>query len=204
MSKGGFMKDAVILFVITLIAGVCLGGVYTITKEPIAKAQQEAKEAAYRAVFPGDYQFSSSDEIAAAIPAANEALAGMGYGNVLVSEAVEVVDGSGAAVGSVVSATSKDGFGGAVSISVGIDLDGTVKGIEFLSLSETPGLGMNATKPAFKDQFSNKKAESFTVTKSGAASDSEIDAMSGATITSNAVTNAVNAAVYFADNCMAQ
>lgn len=204
MSKGGFMKDAVILFVITLIAGVCLGGVYTITKEPIAIAQQKAKEAAYRTVFPGDYQFPANEEIAAAIPAANEALTGMGYGNVLVSEAVEVVDSSNAVVGSVVSATSKDGFGGAVSISVGIDADGTVKGIAFLTLAETPGLGMNAAKPSFKDQFADKKAESFTVTKSGAAADNEIDAMSGATITSNAVTNAVNAAVYFANNCMAQ
>lgn len=204
MSKGGFMKDAVILFVITLIAGICLGGVYTITKEPIAIAQQAAKEKAYRTVFPGDYKFPANEEITAAIPAANEALAGMGYGNVLVSEAVEVVDGNNAVVGSVVSATSKDGFGGAVSVSVGIDADGTVKGIEFLSISETPGLGMNATKPAFKGKFSNKKVESFVVTKSAPAADNEIDAMSGATITSNAVTNAVNAAVYFANNCMAQ
>ena len=91
-----------------------------------------------------------------------------------------------------------------MSISVGIELDGTIKGIEFLSISETPGLGMNATKDTFKNKFAGKKAESLTVTKSGSAGDSEIDAMSGATITSNAVTNAVNAALYFAANCMAQ
>ena len=46
MKKGGFMKDAVILFAITLIAGLCLGGVYGITKEPIAKAEAAAKIAA--------------------------------------------------------------------------------------------------------------------------------------------------------------
>ena len=48
MSKGGFMKDAVILCAITLVAGACLGGVYEMTKDPIAAANQAAKEAAYR------------------------------------------------------------------------------------------------------------------------------------------------------------
>ncbi len=52
MSKGGFMKDAVILCAITLVAGACLGGVYEMTKDPIAAANQAAKEAAYRTVFP--------------------------------------------------------------------------------------------------------------------------------------------------------
>ena len=47
MSKGGFMKDAVILCAITLVAGACLGGVYEMTKDPIAAANQAAKEAAY-------------------------------------------------------------------------------------------------------------------------------------------------------------
>lgn len=204
MSKGGFMKDAVILFVITLIAGICLGGVYTITKEPIEVANQKAKLAAYRSVFPEAADFKPDDGITSQIASANEALAGMGFGNVLVNEAVQAVDANDAVIGSVVSSASKDGFGGLVSISVGIDADGTIKGIEFLSLSETPGLGMNATKPTFKDQFAGKKADSLAVTKSGSASESEIDAMSGATITSNAVTNAVNAALYFSANCMAQ
>lgn len=204
MSKGGFMKDAVILFVITLIAGICLGGVYTVTKEPIEIASQKAKEAAYKNVFPEADKFPASDEITAQIAGANEALAGMGFGNVLVDEAVQAVDASGAVIGSVVSSSSKDGFGGLVSITVGIDADGTIKGIEFLSISETPGLGMNATKDTFKGQFPGKKADSLTVTKAGASADNEIDAMSGATITSKAVTNAVNAALYFAANCMAQ
>ena len=48
MSKGGFMKDALILFAITLVAGACLGGVYGVTKEPIAIAEQKAKETAFR------------------------------------------------------------------------------------------------------------------------------------------------------------
>ena len=71
-------------------------------------------------------------------------------------------------------------------------------------LAETAGLGMNAQKPEWKAQYGGKNVDAFAVTKNGASADNEINAISGATITSNAVTGAVNAAVYFAKNCMAQ
>ena len=203
MSKGGFMKDAVILCAITLVAGACLGGVYEMTKAPIDAANLAAKEAAYRTVFPDAASFDAGD-LADKIPAANEEIAGLGYGKVSVDEAVTANDASGAAAGYVVTATSNDGFGGAITVSVGIQSDGTVNGIEFLTLAETAGLGMNAQKPEWKGQFAGKKADVFSVTKDGASSDEQINAISGATITSRAVTNAVNAAVYFVDNCLAQ
>ncbi|MEQ2563212.1 RnfABCDGE type electron transport complex subunit G [Ventrimonas sp. CLA-AP-H27] len=203
MSKGGFMKDAVILCAITLVAGACLGGVYEMTKAPIDAANLAAKEAAYRTVFPDAASFDAGD-LADKIPAANEEIAGLGYGKVSVDEAVTANDASGAAAGYVVTATSNDGFGGAITVSVGIQSDGTVNGIEFLTLAETAGLGMNAQKPEWKGQFAGKKADVFSVTKDGASSDDQINAISGATITSRAVTNAVNAAVYFVDNCLAQ
>ena len=203
MSKGGFMKDAVILCAITLVAGACLGGVYEMTTAPIDAANLAAKEAAYRTVFPDAASFDAGD-LADKIPAANEEIAGLGYGKVSVDEAVTANDASGAAAGYVVTATSNDGFGGAITVSVGIQSDGTVNGIEFLTLAETAGLGMNAQKPEWKGQFAGKKADVFSVTKDGASSDDQINAISGATITSRAVTNAVNAAVYFVDNCLAQ
>lgn len=203
MSKGGFMKDAVILCAITLVAGACLGGVYEMTKAPIDAANLAAKEAAYRTVFPDAASFDAGD-LADKIPAANEEIAGLGYGKVSVDEAVTANDASGAAAGYVVTATSNDGFGGAITVSVGIQSDGTVNGIEFLTLAETAGLGMNAQKPEWKGQFAGKKADVFSVTKDGASSDDQINAISGATITSKAVTGAVNAAVYFVDNCLAQ
>lgn len=203
MSKGGFMKDALILCAITLIAGACLGGVYEITKEPIEMANQIAKETAYKTVLPIADTFET-DDLTEILAQANGEIGGLGYGNVVVEECVTGVDASGAAVGHVVTATSKDGYGGAITVSVGIDAEGTVMGIEYLSLSETAGLGMNAQKPEWKAQFSNKKVDSFVVTKIGASADHEIDAISSSTITSNAVTGAVNAAVYFANNCLAQ
>lgn len=203
MSKGGFMKDAMILCAITLVAGACLGGVYEMTKAPIAAANLAAKEGAFRSVLPDAASFELND-IADVLAAGNEEIAGLGYGKVTVDEAATALDASGAPAGYVVTATSNDGFGGAVTVSVGILADGTVNGIEFLALTETAGLGMNADTPEFKGQYAGKKADSFTVVKGGASADNEIDALGGATITSNAVTGAVNAAVYFANNCLAQ
>ena len=200
MSKSSFMKDALILFVITLISGSALGAVYGITKGPIEKVENAAKMAAYQEVLPEAVDFDE-EGMAEKISSSADELMAQGYGNVYIDSAAAAKDASGNAVGYVISSTSKDGFGGEVKITVGIDGDNKITGIAFLSLSETPGLGMNATNPEFYGQFTGKAAEALSVVKGGGAGDSEINAMSGATITSNAVTNAVNAATYFAASC---
>lgn len=203
MAKGGFMKDACILFAITLVAGACLGGVYEMTKGPIAAANQAAKEAAYRVVLADAASFQA-DDFTAAMEKANAEVAGLGFGNVTVDECATGLDASGAILGYAVTASSNDGYGGKITVSVGITSEGEVKGIEYLTLAETPGLGMKAGEEEWMAQYANKKVEKFVVTKTGAAADNEIDAIGGATITSNAVTGAVNAAVYFVNNCAAQ
>ena len=106
-------------------------------------------------------------------------------------------DASGETVGYVVNVTSHEGYGGDIDISVGIREDGTVTGIEMLSICETAGLGMEADTDSFKSQFAGKKVDKFKYTKSGATVDEEIDALSGATITTNAVTNAVDAGLEY-------
>ena len=202
MSKGGFMKDALILFAITLVAGACLGGVYEATKEPIAAANLAAKEEAYRTVLPDAASFEA-DDMTDVMASANAEVSGLGYGNVTVDEAAVALDGSGTPMGFVVTTTSKDGYGGAITVSVGVLADGTVNGIAFLTLAETAGLGMNADTD-WKNQYAGKNVDAFSVTKNSASAENEINAISGATITSNAVTGAVNTAVYFVKNCLAQ
>lgn len=197
MKNGGFMKDALILFVITLISGFLLGGAYQITKEPIEKATEAANLAAYKKVFPEAADFTSDEKMEAAVEACNAELLSQNFGKVSVDAALLAVDGSGNALGHVITAHSDDSYSGVVQISVGIKEDGTINGIEFLVISDTPGLGLKAKEPAFKDQYAGKNKESLTVTKSGNAGDGEINAISGATITSSAVTNAVNAALYY-------
>ena len=88
-----------------------------------------------------------------------------------------------------------------MQFSMGIASDGTTKGISFLSLSETAGLGMRADTADFKNQFKDKNVEAFSYTKSGASADDEIDALSGATLTTNAVTNGVNAGICCFNYC---
>lgn len=190
------IKDSLILFGITLIAGLLLGGVYAITKGPIAQAQIDKQQAAYQSVFADAASFQ---EIGQSSPEAiAKLLQTAGYEKDRIDETKLAVDAAGTPLGYVMTVTSTEAYSGELQIAVGIRLDGTVNQISFLSLSETMGLGMEAKQPAFYEQFSNKKVNAFSYTKSGAVADNEIDALSGATITSNAVTNAVNAAIVYA------
>ncbi len=189
------LKNTLIITAITLVAGIGLGLVYEVTKEPIAAAQENAKQDAYREVFADADSFESMDVDA---DAAKAALKEAGLTSDEINEVAEAKDGSGETVGYVITATSKEGYGGDIKITTGISSDGTVNGISILSISETAGLGMKATEPKFQSQFADKQVEQFQYTKTGASEDGEIDALSGATITTNAVTNDVNAAlVYF-------
>ena len=86
--------------------------------------------------------------------------------------------------------TSAKGYGGDVEIMTGVNADGTVAGISILTINETPGLGMNAKKDSFRDQFKGKSGE-LAVSKDGG----EIVAITSATVTSRAVTKAVNEAL---------
>lgn len=200
MKKSGYMKDALVLFMITLISGLLMGGAYQITKEPIEKATMLANLEAYKAVFPEAADFKVDDEMTAAMETCNKDLLSRNFGNVGVDDALQAVDLSGTVIGYVITSHSDDSYSGAVRLSVGIKSDGTVNGIELLEISDTPGLGLKAREPEFADQFMGKNAQSLTVTKSGNAEDGEINAISGATITSSATTNAVNAALYYVHN----
>lgn len=188
----GAVKNILCLTIITIVAGFGLGYVYDVTKEPIAQMEENTRLDAYRSVFPEASDFSDmNDEIA------STNLAGYSENGCEIDSVVRAKDSSGDAAGFVINVTSHEGYGGDISLSMGIDKDGMVKGIEILSISETAGLGMKAKEPKFKDQFANKTVTQFAYTKTGASSDFEIDAISGATITTKAVTNAVNTALSF-------
>lgn len=197
------IKDALVLTIITLIAGFLLGGVYELTKDPIAQQQIEANAKAYQAVLPNAVEFRSEDALAGKVAVAEGILgqSDLAVEQVTIDTAVYAYDGAGNFAGLVVEATSKDGYGGAITLAVGIqeqEAGPAVTGIDFLEINETAGLGMKATEPAFKEQFQNKQVEHFELTKDGATEEYQVDALSGATRTSNAVTNAVNGALYFA------
>lgn len=194
------VKNTLILSAITIVAGCLLGLVYEITKAPIAQAQENAKQEAYKTVLADAAEFTVDDTLDAA--AAANVLQEAGYTGDDIAEVAKALDASGAVMGYVITVTSHEGYGGDIKISVGILSDGTVKGIEMLEISETAGLGMKADEDEFKNQFKDKQVEKFSYTKSGEDGDDKIDALSGATITTNAVTNAVDSALVYFQNVL--
>ena len=191
MKKNTIIKDTLILTLITLVAGGLLGMVYEVTKEPIAQQAEKEKQEAYKAVFEDADSFEVCVEADDADLAAY--LTENGFEAQTVNEVMEAKDASGETIGYALNMTTSEGYGGDISFSMGVTLDGTLNGISILDIYETAGLGMNATKDEFKGQFAGKQVDAFEVTKSGAASDNEINAISGATITSKAITGGVNA-----------
>ena len=192
------VRNTLILTAITVVSGLLLGVVYGITKEPIAEAQENTKQEAYRSVLSDASSFETMEDFDAADAAS--ILEENGYSSDEITEVAEGIDDSGETVGYVVNVMSHEAYDGDLEVSVGIAADGTVKGIEMLSISETAGLGMKADEAEFKDQFKDKNVEKFTYTKSGESGDDKIDAISGATITTNAVTNAVDSALVYFQN----
>lgn len=190
------IKDAAILFAITLIAGIALGFVQELTKEPIAYQQELKVQRACAEVFAEAASFEEADPAKldagklSTVAEHNTAL-GAEVGKVYYALAND-----GSVMGYVLSVMSKEGYGGNIELMVGITAEGGVSGISLLSISETPGLGMQAGD-VLVPQFAGRKAESFVYTKTGATAENEIDAISGATITTRAVTNAVNAGLFY-------
>lgn len=191
------MKEIILntlkLCLITLIAGVLLGGVYEITKKPRAIQEEKSKNEAYSKVFNKADSFKNYKYDKEKL---KSYLKENGYNEktVYVNDAVLAVDKNGETLGYVITITDKEGYGGDVSFTIGINNDGTINGISFLTLQETAGVGMKADLK-FKDQFKGMKAEKIEYIKSVKKNENQIDAISGATITTNAVTNGVNCGV---------
>lgn len=189
------LKDAAILFAITIIAGVLLGGVFQITKDPIAKQEEAAKQAACNEVFATADSFEAfvgfDDIVAHAIISAD-------YPNQDINDILVAKDSAGNDLGYVLTVTTHEGYGGDIQFMMGVTNEGVLNGISLLSISETAGLGMQAGE-VLVPQFANKDVTKFTYTKNGSTSDSEIDAISGATITTNAVVNGVDAGLFYVD-----
>ena len=183
------LKNTISITVITLVAGLALGVVQDITAGPIATQQEKSKEEAYKTVFEDADKF----EIYSADDGLTSYLSDNGFTAQTIDEIMVAEDASGETLGYAFTVTDSEGYGGDIQFAMGVQNDGTLNGISILSISETAGLGMKATTDSFKDQFKDKKVEKFTYTKTGATSDDQIDAISGATITTNAMTNGVNA-----------
>ena len=192
MKKNTIAKDTVRITLITLVAGFALGLVNEITKEPIAQQEAKAKAEACKAVFADADDFAAIEDLSGAADALESA--GL-TGKADVNEAYEAKKG-GETVGYVITVTDHEGYGGDIQFSVGVSTDDTLTGISILSIGETAGLGMKAKNADFQEQFVGLPATgNLEYTKTD--EEGKIDALSGATVTTNAMTNGTNAAIAF-------
>ncbi|MCR5619175.1 MAG: RnfABCDGE type electron transport complex subunit G [Lachnospiraceae bacterium] len=189
------LKDALILVVITLVSGLLLGLVNMLTEEPIRLQKEQAVVDSCKAVFPaGDYpSYELSFVLTDLRPSEmlqNELLQnGVTVGNIYAA-----VSPGGMTEGFAIEVTSSEGYGGDIRLMCGVDTYGTIKGVSILEISETAGLGMRAGD-VLVPQLRNLNVDHIVFTKTGKTSDNEIDAISGATVTTTAFVNCVNAAL---------
>lgn len=178
------IKLGIRLMLFTLIAGLALGGVYVLTEEPIAQQTIIKDDAARKAVLPGVDAFEemTGDALVAAQSASTSASLTQAYAGY-----------KGDAKAGYTFKLLVKGYGGNVELTVGIDTEGVVTGVSIGTHSETPGLGAKATDPSFLNQFVGK-TEAVTVVKTPPQKANEVQAISGATITSRAVSSGVNEA----------
>lgn len=166
---------AIMLFVIAAICTALLAGTNLLTKDKIAEIAVQAENEAKAAVITVD-SFSDALEITAD---------GKTY------TYYEANNSDGTVAGYVIAITTKS-YGGDLACMVGISADEKITGVEITEINDTAGLGMKAQNEDFLKQYFGKSA-GIKVNKN-TSSDTEIKAITGATITSQAVTDAVNEA----------
>lgn len=175
------VRLAVTLLAITAVTALLLGIVNYFTAPVIQKIQDEKKAAAMSAVLQAD----EYPKVEGFVSTASTSAAGTGT----VTALYEAVQG-GNTLGYVAEVTS-NGFGGAVSMVVGVTTDGAVTGVSVVDHSETQGVGSKVVNSQeVLSQFAGLSGE-ITVN----SGENKIDGVSGATVSSKAVTAGVNAAV---------
>lgn len=176
--KNEVVRLGLILAVISLVASGILAVVNNITDPIIQQKELEAKESARKELLPEATSFEKVE-------------GNFGENVVEVYKTADSSDSPG-----YIITTEVQGYGGNFEVMTGIQSDGVISGVKLGTLNETPGLGAKATEPEFIDQFmAISSANDVFVNKNATGSEGEIVAISGATITSNAVSKGVNDAI---------
>lgn len=171
------------LLIITLAAGLLLGLVYSVTKEPIAEQELLTANLSRQNVLPQASEFEQTDITALGVD-------GSTYG--IIEDVYRGIGADGSTVGYTM-AIRTNGYSANLCLTVGVDPDDVVTGVDITSHEETAGLGANAVEPEFLGQYLGADGP-LTVVKTPTGVTGEVQALTGATITSRAVTDAVNLA----------
>lgn len=176
MSKKEFFKPIIVLSVICLVTVAALAATYQFTLPYIEAANLNAAAEAMKEVFPAQAAGGSEITFEQGDPARIGEDSGILDYSLVYNEAHELT-------GAVVTVGTK-GYGGTVKMMIGVGMDGAVTGLAVLEHTETPGLGSKAAVPEYLRQYIGMKS-------------AEPDLISGATVTSTAIKNGVQAALDF-------
>lgn len=191
--KNDISKTGLTLLLITGVAALVLGFFNYITEKPIAMQLKNTNIEAMKSALPADqyikldlskykFNFNTSGD-AKLSPDAS-----------IIEDITEAKSG-GKTIGYIIK-TAPKGFGGPVEEMIGINKNGVLSGITIVNQTETPGLGAKSTDPNWNKQYKNKKTDNdLTVSKTAPTKDNQVQAITGATITSKAVTKGVNTAI---------
>ncbi|GAU77410.1 RnfABCDGE type electron transport complex subunit G [Fusibacter sp. 3D3] len=179
------IKTGLILLVICAVAAFALAMTNEVTKDQIAMQRQLANDAAKAAVLPVATTFEDLDK------AQNKEISEKFTS---VAEGYIGYDADHNIVGYVFKSLPT-GFGGAVEVVTGIDVEGTVTGMRMGNHQETPGLGARAKEPAYYEQYNGKSASGPIGVAKSNPTETDIQAITGATISSAAITSGVNASI---------
>lgn len=186
--SGGIGNLVIVLGLITFVCALLLGVVNQVTKDKIAQNAENTRNQAMSVIIP-DAEFSEVENVPEEFTSPTDK-------NQPAIDGVYAAKKNGEVVGYCVQVMPK-GFGGPLTMIVGINVDGTVAGAQVTKHGETPGLGAKSqTDPTWITQYAGQPADgSLAVTKDGGT----INAITGSTITSRAVTLGINTAA----NCVA-
>lgn len=173
------IKIAVCLLLITAISTLLVAVVNEVTKGPIAEQRLAAVNAAMSKVLPAE----AYDQID---------ISELGLEEIVI-EVYAAKDKDNNPVGYCVK-TAPAGYGGAIEMITGVDANGLVTGVDIVSMSETAGLGTKTQDEAWLAQYAGKSSDVAVITV-GEPEENEISAVSGATVSSKAVTRGVAAAI---------
>lgn len=164
------------LIVITIVSGGVLGFVYDLTEPTIVQVEANKNLKAINEVLETKVEIVRTEKLDIDSLTYNLAF-----------------DADNNFIGAAVKTFSNEGFGGKIELMVGILNNCIINKISILSQSETPGLGANMVNDKFKNQFNGKDPKEFRlkVSKDGG----DVDAIVAATISSRAVSKAIQKAV---------
>ncbi len=191
--KSTLLRDALALFLITLISGLGLAYVNEVTKGPIEEQQLKKEMEAYSVIFTDAKNILTADELTTAAVEADLTTLDPSYSKIKIKDVKLAQDENGATIGYVIVLTTKDGYNPPISLAIGYDLNKKVTGLEYLVFNESKSV--DQLKEEYRTQYIGVIAESFSF--DGVDGTTKVNAVSGATVSSKAIITAINAGISY-------